>query len=554
MTHDKRMNPRPTTTRMAKLMLAASLGAASVGVAATRADATTFFPRPFVAFGTLFVFGSNGPDTIALRVGADDTSVLRVDIGDDGTSDFTVNRSHFNRIAVLGFGGDDRIRVDESQVTFTDLSPTLMFGGGGNDTLLGGAGNDTFFGNEGNDFVDGGRGADRAVLGGGDDRFQWDPGEGSDAVEGQSGVDAMTFNGAGGDESFDVSANGQRVRFFRNVGNITMDLDDVEQIDLDALGGLDSITVNDMSGTDLTTLNADLEATLGVGVSDGLVDTVTVNGTVGNDAVVVSGANGAATIAGIATTVQITAADPTLDQLTVNALAGNDNVNASALDGTAMKLTVDGGVNDDTLIGGAGAETFLGGDGNDFVDGGRAADLALLGAGDDRFQWDPGEGSDVVEGQDGLDAMTFNGAGVDEAFDVSANGQRVRFFRNIGNITMDLDDVEQIDLATLAGVDSVRVRDMAGTDLTTLDNTLEGTPASGTGDGAIDTITIDGTNGDDAIVVTGANGSVTVAGLVATVNLTAADVTDALVIDTLAGTDMTDSSGLAPNTVGLTVL
>ncbi len=148
--------------------------------------------------------------------------------------------------------------------------------------------------------------------------------------------------------------------------------------------------------------------------------------------------------------------------------------------------------------------------------------------------------------------MTFNGAGVDEAFDVSANGQRVRFFRNIGNITMDLDDVEQIDLATLAGVDSVRVRDMAGTDLTTLDNTLEGTPASGTGDGAIDTITIDGTNGDDAIVVTGANGSVTVAGLVATVNLTAADY-HALVIDTLAGTDMTDSSGLAPNTVGLTV-
>ncbi len=59
----------------------------------------------------------------------------------------------------------------------------------------------------------------------------------------------MTFNGAGGDESFDVSANGQRVRFFRNVGNITMDLDDVEQIDLDVLGGLDSITVNDMSGT-----------------------------------------------------------------------------------------------------------------------------------------------------------------------------------------------------------------------------------------------------------------------------------------------------------------
>ena len=288
MTHDKHRITRPTTARLAKLMLAASLGAASVGVAATTAGATTpFLPRPFVAFGTLFVFGSNGPDTVALRVGADDTSVLRVDIGDDGTSDFTVNRSNFNRIAVLGFGGDDRVRVDETQVTFTDQSPTFMFGGGGNDTLLGGVGNDTFFGNEGNDFVDGGRGADLAVLGIGDDRFQWDPGEGSDVVEGQSGLDAMTFNGAGGDENFDVSANGQRVRFFRDAGNITMDLNDVEQIDLDALGGRDTLTVNNMSGTDLTTFNSDLEATLGGGVSDGQPDTVTVNGTDGNDAVVV---------------------------------------------------------------------------------------------------------------------------------------------------------------------------------------------------------------------------------------------------------------------------
>ena len=159
-----------------------------------------------------------------------------------------------------------------------------------------------------------------------------------------------------------------------------------------------------------------------------------------------------------------------------------------------------------------------------------------------------------MEGQDGLDAMTFNGSGQDESFDVSANGQRVRFFRNIGNIVMDLDDVERIDLAALGGIDAVRVHDMSGTDLTTLNGNLEGAPASGTGDGAVDTITVDGTNGDDAVVVSGASGSVTVAGLVASVNLTAADLTDALVVDTLAGNDTTDSSGLAPNTIVLTIL
>ena len=45
-----------------------------------------------------------------------------------------------------------------------------------------------------------------------------------------------------------------------------------------------------------------------------------------------------------------------------------------------------------------------------------------MGAGDDRFIWDPGDGSDTIEGQAGSDALTFNGANVAEQFDVSANG------------------------------------------------------------------------------------------------------------------------------------
>ena len=50
----------------------------------------------------------------------------------------------------------------------------------------------------------------------------------------------MLFNGAGVAESFDVSANGERVRFFRDVANITMDLNDIELIDVQALGGADT--------------------------------------------------------------------------------------------------------------------------------------------------------------------------------------------------------------------------------------------------------------------------------------------------------------------------
>src|SRR5439155_3569695 len=68
---------------------------------------------------------------------------------------------------------------------------------------------------------------------------------------------------------------------------------------------------------------------------------------------------------------------------------------------------------------------------------------ALLSAGDDTFIWDPGDGSDIVEGQAGVDTMRFNGANIAEQFDASANGNRLRFTRNVGNIVMDTNDVER---------------------------------------------------------------------------------------------------------------
>ena len=68
--------------------------------------------------------------------------------------------------------------------------------------------------------------------------------------------------------------------------------------------------------------------------------------------------------------------------------------------------------------------------------------MALMGAGNDVFQWDPGDGSDIVEGQAGTDTLLFNGSAGNEIFAATANGGRVLFTRNLGNIVMDLDDVE----------------------------------------------------------------------------------------------------------------
>ena len=45
-----------------------------------------------------------------------------------------------------------------------------------------------------------------------------------------------------------------------------------------------------------------------------------------------------------------------------------------------------------------------------------------MGAGDDTFVWNPGDGSDIVEGQAGTDTMQFNGANIAEKIDISANG------------------------------------------------------------------------------------------------------------------------------------
>ena len=70
----------------------------------------------------------------------------------------------------------------------------------------------------------------------------------------------MLFNGANVTEKIDLSANGSRLRLFRDVANITMDTNGVEQVDLNALGGADTVTVNDLTGTDVDKVNVDLGA------------------------------------------------------------------------------------------------------------------------------------------------------------------------------------------------------------------------------------------------------------------------------------------------------
>jgi predicted dehydrogenase len=142
---------------------------------------------------------------------------------------------------------------------------------------------------------------------------------------------------------------------------------------------------------------------------------------------------------------------------------------------------------------------------------GRLVDVAQLGTGDDTFIWNPGDGSDVVDGGDGFDALQFNGANINENFDISANGSRASLTRNIGIVTMDVNGTETINLRALGGEDTITVDDLTGTDVSNVNIDLSGT--NGLGDGSADTIIINATDGDDVVTVSSSNGVVTVHGL-----------------------------------------
>ena len=279
-----------------------------------------------VTDGTLRISGSPRADNIVLRLSALDANQLQVDVGDDGSADKTFDIATLRAIDVEAGNGNDTVRIDQLNGAFTTRLPTRIDGQNGDDTLIGGSGNEILVGGRGDDFVDGNAGADTAFLGKGDDTFVWDPGDGSDVIEGGSGSDTMVFNGSAGNEIMAATANGTRVSFTRNLGNIVMDLDGVEAIDVRALGGTDAVTVNDVGGTDLKRVDVDLAATIGGSTADGQADTVSVAATKGDDSIAVD-ANGAAVdVSGLAAFVQIAHADPASDTLAIDPVAGADHV------------------------------------------------------------------------------------------------------------------------------------------------------------------------------------------------------------------------------------
>ena len=521
------------------------------------------------------MFGEAGDDRMIWNPG-DDTDLHEGGAGNDtsevnggnGDEQFTATangtRVRFDRVNPAPFSID--IGTTENLVlnmnggndTFSatgDLAALIKItvdGGTGNDTILGSNGADTLLGGDGDDFIDGQQGNDQIFLGAGNDTMQWDPGDGSDTVEGGDGTDTMLFNGSAGSEIFTASANGGRVVFTRNLGSIVMDLNDVEKINLNALGGVDSVTLNDLSGTDVTEVNVNLAGTIVGTAGDAAADIVTQNGTNGDDIINVFGAGTSVSVLGLSAQLNITNAEGANDSLVINGNGGNDGITATTLPAGVMKLTLDGGAGDDTILGSQGADTILGGDGNDFVFGDNGNDLAQMGAGDDLFQWNPGDGNDTIDGQDGSDTLLFFGANINERIDIVANAGHALFIRDVATVTMDLDNVEQIEFRALGGADNITLGDLSGTDVTRVDVDLRG--PNGGGDGAADTVTVTGTQGADVIGVAGDSGGISVFGLQAGVNIFFPEqANDRLVVNGQGGDDVINAASLEADGIQLTM-
>jgi RTX calcium-binding nonapeptide repeat (4 copies) len=320
-----------TTATVMALALPAMAHAKPHAVDGVRAD---------IKRGTLDVKGGSRADTLALRLQAGDPSVLQVDVGDNGSADFSFPRAEIEAMKVRLGDGDDRIRVDDANGNVQNATPLRIAGGDGDDELTGGRGAETYFGGDGDDTVFGRGGNDTAYLGEGDDVFRWDPGDASDVVEGRGGYDTLLFNGAAGPEQVSLTANGRRLTFFRVQANITMDTDDVEAVDFNALGGADTVTVNDLSGTDVRKVNLDLAGALGGNAGDSAADSVIVNATNGDDRIAVQGGASGVDVTGLAAGVSIRHAEPA-DSLAINTLAGTDNVLTNGIAGV-LHVLVDG--------------------------------------------------------------------------------------------------------------------------------------------------------------------------------------------------------------------
>ena len=167
-------------------------------------------------------------------------------------------------LSVKGLDGDDTISGGERP-----CAPFAWLHGAHEDVINGGDGADVTLGGAQNDLVDGNGGSDVGILGTGRDSFVWDPATAATPSRAREAPTRSCSTARAATRTSTSRPTDSASASSATLGNITMDTDEVERVDLNTLGGADNAVVNDLTGTDVTLASIDLEGILGGGSGDG---------------------------------------------------------------------------------------------------------------------------------------------------------------------------------------------------------------------------------------------------------------------------------------------
>jgi Ca2+-binding RTX toxin-like protein len=484
---------------------------------------------------SIAVNGTAGNDTIGATVSNGVVSVTGL------ASALTIAHGESSDVLILyGLGGDDVINMSKLPATTLQSSPR---GGEGNDTLTGSLRSDLMFGQEGNDRLVGGKGGDQIEAGIGDDLIIWNDGDGNDSISGNVGTDTLRVTGSAAGEAIQFSLfDGSIFTMTRNVGAVELNMSGVERLEIATLGGADTVNIGDLSSVGVTAVAVDLALTVGGKTADTLIDTVSIAGTGNNDEIELKLAGSKIVATGLPTEVSIDHFGKT-DRLVIHAGNGHDTIHANVIPAGKISLQLFGGDGEDLIFGSAGG---------DIVEGGTGNDTAALGVGSDVFNWFEFDGDDVVVDQGGTDTFKVFGNSSEQAFALSTAGGHLIFSSAIDGATVDLDNIERVEILAAQGVDAVTVNNLAGSDAKFISIDL-GTYLSPIGDGQGDSVVIDGTNGNDTITASLVAGAISIKGLPAQLSIAHVEAIDSISINGAGGNDSISVAAL-PTKAGQLIL
>ncbi|MBY0276379.1 hypothetical protein K2Z84_13620 [Candidatus Binatia bacterium] len=291
------------------------------------------------------------------------------------------------------------------------------------------------------------------------DVFLWNPGGATDTIDGGDGVDQLLFNGSNANETMTILPAGDGFELLRDIANVHMVVDRVEELQLSTLGGTDLVRTAPLVATTQTLADGDdgvftdrveidagglcvtrtgdvfsIEARQPIGLVR-FTDVLVQNSLCIDDPCATAAPTAGCTVNGVKN--QLCQGSDGNDVIVgtkardvIKAGRGNDRVRA--LDGDDVVCgeegddVLSGGSGDDRLFGGDGKDVLKGDAGHDLLAGQRDGDSLSGGGGDDEVHGGSGDdrvrglgGNDVLRGGAGIDRID-GGPGLDSCSDVEA--------------------------------------------------------------------------------------------------------------------------------------